>query len=328
MQLRYVLPLALACTTSSSGLMAQPATGDDGAKPDDAAGDAPADSPTDKAEPAADAEEPKADAPEADNSVGADPESGDATSGPDGEEKAEQTDEQKDAVEVAQAGDSPVELPGKTYYFVGARYRAVIVPKFMQNLFADGGRTIVSHGFGPEFAIRKDGFEYNFSAWFADYSMQETPFKSSSDGEKAWEIIESELKMIYLTTDFLWSQEFTPSLALNYGAGFGFGIVFGDLFRTQAIPPGNREAGDPYTYQKCNAPGSPAGGDYCDNDNEHYNGFVEPSWAGGGSVPVIFPWLALQAGLRFKPHKNFVARLDAGFGTSGFFAGLGLDYGL
>ncbi len=318
MQLRYVLPLAVACAIAPTGLMAQPA--DDAAKPDTPEGP-PAEGDAD-ATPDTGAE---SDTAEADAKTEESP-ADDAGSVED--DKPEQTEEQKDAVEVAQAGDSPVELPGKTYYFVGARYRAVIVPKFMQNLFADGGRTIVSHGVGPEFAIRKDGFEYNFSIWFADYSMQETPFKSSSDGEKAWEIIESELKMIYLTTDFLWSQEFTPSLALNYGAGFGFGIVFGDLFRTQAIPPGNREAGDPYTYQKCNAPGSPAGGDYCDNDNEHYNGFVEPSWAGGGSVPVIFPWLALQAGLRFKPHKNFVARLDAGFGTSGFFAGLGLDYGL
>jgi hypothetical protein len=42
----------------------------------------------------------------------------------------------------------------------------------------------------------------------------------------------------------------------------------------------------------------------------------------------LFPWFVLQTGLRYKPHKNFAARLDAGFGTSGFFLGLGLDYGL
>ena len=50
--------------------------------------------------------------------------------------------------------------------------------------------------------------------------------------------------------------------------------------------------------------------------------------ADGGSKPMIFPWLVLQTGLRYKPHRNFVARLDAGFGTSGFFLGLGADYGL
>ena len=49
----------------------------------------------------------------------------------------------KDAALVAdaEAGGSPVELPGKTYRAVGVRYRAIIVPKFMMNLFGDGGRT-------------------------------------------------------------------------------------------------------------------------------------------------------------------------------------------
>jgi hypothetical protein len=42
----------------------------------------------------------------------------------------------------------------------------------------------------------------------------------------------------------------------------------------------------------------------------------------------VFPWLALQTGIRYKPHRNFAARLDLGVGTSGFFFGLGADYGL
>src|SRR5437762_2733229 len=31
-------------------------------------------------------------------------------------------------------GNSPAELPGKTYRFIGFRYRGIIVPKFMENL--------------------------------------------------------------------------------------------------------------------------------------------------------------------------------------------------
>jgi hypothetical protein len=42
----------------------------------------------------------------------------------------------------------------------------------------------------------------------------------------------------------------------------------------------------------------------------------------------LFPWFVLQTGLRYKPHRNFAMRFDAGFGTSGFFLGLGADYGL
>ena len=231
-----------------------------------------------------------------------------------------------DMVADAEAGSSPVENPGQTYRFIGLRYRGIIVPKFMMNLFGDGGRTVYVHGFGPEFAIRKDGFEYIFSLWYAAYSMKDTPFKASSDGEDAWEIVNSKIKVLYLTADFLWSHDFSPEFALNYGLGAGFGFVFGDLERTQAYPP-NGVAGDPYTYQKCSGQFAPNPA-YCQDDNNHYAGYTEPSWADGGSKPIIFPWLVFQTGFRYKPHRNFVARLDAGFGTSGFFFGLGADYGL
>ncbi|MCA9647139.1 MAG: hypothetical protein H6718_35760 [Polyangiaceae bacterium] len=226
----------------------------------------------------------------------------------------------------ARAGDSAVELPGKTYYFVGLRYRTIIVPKFMVNLFGDGGRTVVVHSGGPEFAIRKDGFEYNFGLWFANYAMDDTPFKSTSDGEKAWEIVNSKMKAIYITSDFLWSQEFSPAFSLNYGAGVGLGFMFGDLNRVQAYPRAG-SAGNPEDYERCSGPGTPDP-NFCGTDNDHYGDYNEPSWADGGSKPIVFPWLALQTGLRFKPAKSFVARLDLGFGTSGFFVGLGADYGL
>jgi hypothetical protein len=236
----------------------------------------------------------------------------------------------------AEAGSSPVELPGKSYLFVGARYRAIIVPQFMINLFGDGGKTVLVHGFGPEFAIRKNAFEYNLSIWYAGYGMDPTPFKAKDDGREAWELVESKLKIIYLTADFLWSQDFSPEFALNYGLGGGFGIVFGDLVREQAYPGEGADLNTGAGFEPCPGqienpttapPGTPSA-EYCDDSNEHYSGYTEKSWADGGSKPILFPWFVLQTGLRYKPHRNFVARFDAGFGTSGFFLGLGLDYGL
>ena len=268
-------------------------------------------------------------APGADAAAADAPASGDAAAAPAG---ATAPDKDSGLVADAEAGSSPVELPGKTYMFVGARYRAIIVPKFMMNLFGDGGKTVVVHGFGPEFAFRKNAFEYNLSIWYAGYSMDDTAFKASSDDEKAWELVNSQLKSLFITSDFLWSQEFTPEFALNYGVGGGFGIVFGDLYRVQAKPgsaaaDGNTGAG----FVRCSQAGDAAyNGDksFCDNTNTHYANYPEKSWADGGSKPIIFPWFVLQTGLRYKPHKNFAARLDMGFGTSGFFLGLGLDYGL
>ena len=229
----------------------------------------------------------------------------------------------------AEAGSSPVELPGQTYYGVGLRYRVVIVPKFMINLFGDGGKTVVAQGIGPEFTIRKNNFEYDLSAWFASYGMSATPFKAKSDPSQAWELVESRLKILYLTADFVWSQDLAPEFAFNYGFGAGLGLVFGDLQRTQAYPGNNANNATGAGYLPCTAPGVPAGhADYCGSDNNHYGGYTEPSWANGGSKPLVFPWLTVQTGLRWKPHRNFIGRLDAGFGTSGFFLGLGADYGL
>ena len=236
-------------------------------------------------------------------------------------------DQDSGMVADAEAGGSPVELPGKTYMFVGARYRAIIVPKFMINLFGDGGETVLVHGFGPEFIIRKNAFEYNLSIWYAGYGMDNVAFKAKDDGAEAWELVSSEIKSIYLTADFLWSQDFSPEFSLNYGLAGGFGIIFGDLTREQAYPGANGDDNTGEGFEKCAGVGSPSA-QYCDDSNEHYNGFKEPSWADGGSKPILFPWFVLQTGLRYKPHRNFAARFDAGFGTSGFFLGLGLDYGI
>ncbi len=277
------------------------------------------------------------DAPASDPPTEATPEEGAGEAAPaaEGTETGEPADAKKadaesaaraDAMADAAGADSPIEEPGKTYRFVGLRYRGIIVPKFMMNLFGDGGRTVYNHAVGPEFTIRKDGFEYVFSIWYASYRMKPTAFKASSDPELAWEIVESKMSSIFLTSDFLWSSELSPEFSINYGMGAGFGIIFGDLVREQSTPE-NGIAGDPNDYIRCVAPGDP-NDTYCGSDNDHYNGYTEPSWADGGSKPIIFPWLVAQTGFRYKPHRNFAARLDAGFGTTGFFVGLAGNYGL
>jgi hypothetical protein len=236
--------------------------------------------------------------------------------------EGEATPSEAAPVEGVEDKSSPIEKPGETYRFVGLRYRGIIVPKFMMNLFGDGGRTVYIDSIGPEFAIRKDKFEYIFSASWADYGMEATPFKASSDPDQGWEHVESELWQIMLIADFLWSAEISPEFSFNYGLGAGFGLVFGDLLRSQ-VRPGPQGVGDPETYVPCTA----VDADYC-NAEDPFNREPEPSWANGGSKPIIFPWLAIQTGFRVKPHRNFVGRIDLGFGTSGFFFGLGADYGL
>jgi hypothetical protein len=234
---------------------------------------------------------------------------------------------------------SPVEHTGETYRFVGLRYRLILIPSFIMGLFGEGGETVLVHNFGPEFTIRKDAFEYSFAATYAPYTMGSGPdsddqvaFKDPNDPEGAWEVVTSELKVIYLTADFVWSTPVSPQVSFTYGGGAGIGFVFGNLYRTQAY----LENG---VYKPCNGIGDPpvpvagGGGFYCDNDPEHgdeqhYDGYTEPSWADGGSKPLIFPWIAIQTGIRWKPHRNFVGRLELGIGLGQFFFGVGADYGL
>jgi hypothetical protein len=261
-----------------------------------------------------------------DSEVGESEEVVDITGESDSGGKEGESEEVKAAKAAAAEADelsSPVEQPGKSYMFVGLRYRGILVPKFMFGVFgADGGTTVYANSFGPEFAIRKDNFEYNFALTYTGYGMDPTPIKSKSDPVYAYELIESRLKVLYLTADFLWSHDFTPEVAINYGIGAGFGFVWGDLIREQAYPDPNGPGG----FSPC--PGVVVNDPYCTNDNDHYNGYSEPSWAGGGSKPIIMPWLAVQTGLRYKPHRNFVARLDVGLGLGQFFFGIGADYGL
>jgi hypothetical protein len=271
----------------------------------------------------------KDDAEKADDASG-DGDKKEAADKPKSESTEKGGEDAKDAKD-AKDDSSPVEVPGKTYYFVGARYRGIIVPQFIQGAFASGGKTVYVHAFGPEFSIRKDNFEYNLSPWLAFYSMDDTAFKGKDDPETSWELINSNLKILYLTSDFVWSHPFSPQWALNYGFGAGFGIVFGELHRSQSYPtaPGQ----DPNKYSKCQGVNAPpvvdaSGHPYCDDSNNYYGNYSEPSWANGGSKPLLFPWLAVQTGVRFKPSRTFAARLDVGFGTSGFFFGLGGDYGL
>ena len=195
---------------------------------------------------------------------------------------------------------SPVEHKGETYRFVGLRYRALLIPSFIMGLFGEGGDTILVHNFGPEFTIRRDAFEYSFALTYSPYSMGAGPtstdqvaFKDPNDPEEAWELVTSELKVLYLTADFVWSAPISSQVSFQYGGGAGIGFVFGDLYRTQAY----KEDG---IYKPCTGPGNPAvpapnGAAVLrrsEHDDQHYPGYTEPSWADGGSKPIIFPWIA------------------------------------
>lgn len=256
------------------------------------------------------------------------------------DEATERDDDEKKAKRKKKAAkddkpDLTAEEEGEQYLFVGLRYRGIIVPKFVLNWWLEGGRTVYVNGFGPELGLRKDNFEIVFSAWYASYRLKPTPIRGIGEDRDSWEIIESKMKALYFTADFLWSSPISSKVAITYGLGAGLAPIFGKLYRAEAYYPG--DDGDPDDLERCESYEDDPQNRYCDDgveddedrDEDLFVGdYTEPSWANGGSKPFLFPWLALQTGVRYKPHPNFVARLDVGMGMSGFFFGLGADYGL
>jgi hypothetical protein len=253
--------------------------------------------------------------------------------------------------------NDPKEDPGKAYRFIGLRFRNLIVPKFMLNIFADGGTTVNAFTFGPEFTTRKDHIEFNIALSYADYSMDPFMFKGKDDGDEAFEKVSSTMKLLYLTFDILYEIPIDSKgrFAFLVGGGIGLAPVFGNLYRNQAYPddPGNLDPDDPNSWEDCVAAGNPqvtqglpAGKQYCDDANDHFVNktkkanakhsdqdtdvqYDEPSWFNGGSKPSIMPWISLpQISLRIKPIKQFQTRVDLGFSITGFFFGMNAGYAL
>ena len=222
---------------------------------------------------------------------------------------------------------SDEEAPKVSDYYLGVRYRGLLIPKFALDWFMDGGKTVYVNGVGPEFSIRSGSAEYKLSAWVSFYDMDPAAIKGHQNEEEAWEIIESDIKSLYLTADFLWHQPLTEGLDFSYGGGAGIGFIFGPLYRTQAYLVEGGSPGNPEDYRPCEAVGAPSEV-YCDDANAHYPGFSEASWGDGGAKPSLFPWLAAQVGLRYQPHPKVSTHLNLGLGLTGFMLGVGVDYGL
>jgi hypothetical protein len=228
------------------------------------------------------------------------------------------------------------EVEGRSYFFVGLRYRGNIVPKFMINLFVDEGKTVYSNMFGAEFEVRKDGFSIIPALSYHELGTDDIVFKqkNTKDIPGNYGLVNSGIKLIYAQVDLLWSTKLHKNVEFEYGAGFGIGAVFGDLENSWVQEDANGyQAENGKRYRRCDAVGIPGSGcnkaDHQNSEVDKVNGYKEPSWFDGGSKPVVFPWIAIpQLGLRFKPMKNFVGRLGIGFALTGFWFGLSAQYGL
>jgi hypothetical protein len=209
-----------------------------------------------------------------------------------------------------------------------------VIPEALFGLFGDGGTTVFVPGGAVTFTLDLGSPELVFALGYASYAMGETAFKPSDTPDTDYEILESDMGALAATVDVMWTVPFDDEArwALRFGGSVGVGWMFhGDLTRTQAYPPSGR-AGDPDDYHKCNGPNDPVGSfRYCnqlDADADHYDGYSEPNWFAGGSRPLIFPWLALPVGVRYRPLETLALDLEAGVSIVGVVMTFGARFGL
>ena len=219
--------------------------------------------------------------------------------------------------------------------WLGARYYGVVLPKFVMNIVADGGRTLPVPGGAFTFTTQASDAEITVALGYLSYRMGDTPVKPRGQPDTEWEWMSSSLQAFTATVDLMWSFPLDAAGNVNFrvGGAVGMGWMFtGELSRVQSYPKDGKP-GDPSTYLKCRGPNDPWGTfHYCnalDKDATHYPGYNEPDWFHRGIRPLVFPVLVLpQLGLSFRPTPTLAIDLDTGVSLSGFLTSVGFRVGL
>jgi hypothetical protein len=243
------------------------------------------------------------------------------------------------------------EDPHYTYYYVGLRYRANLIPAFLEHLFVNDGfkGVLVSNSFGAEFEMRKA--QASVIPWlqYTEYGFGDTLFfqKGVADTPNNYTIVNSQLKAIYAGVDLLWAvpiDKLEEHYAVDFGLSVGVGALFGNLYNNwawspdqtpglmpQNFPQNTIAASNGHVYAKCNSETDGSGCARSDHQNASVakvGNYVEPNWFNGGSVPVVFLHIGGQVGFRWKPIKQLQVRVVGGIQLTGFMLGASVDYGL
>jgi hypothetical protein len=227
------------------------------------------------------------------------------------------------------------EAQAKPTSWLGARYYGAILPKFVMNLVADGGTSLVVPGGAFTFTTQAGDIELTAALGYLSFHMGNTPFKPHGEPDTQWELVGSTLQGVTATVDLMWAfpLDAAKTTSFRVGGAVGLGWMFlGDMTRLH-IYPANGMPGDPSTYLVCQGPNSPRGTfAYCntlDKSANHYPGYTEPDWFHGGIRPALFPWLVVpQIGLTFHPSRTVAVDLETGLSFAGVLTSLGFRVGL
>lgn len=242
-------------------------------------------------------------------------------------------------VEAADDGISPGERADTDYYFLGAFFRTLIVPDFIQGLFvAYEGNSAVNFGGGAYFGWRRNGFNVVAEVWYAGFGHQGFYHGSGAD-DSEYESIDSRLGVVFGSFLFGWTIPVTEWLGIDIGFGLGIGGMTGSLIRQEAY----RDSGE---LRECTGPNVGAMDPYCEEPVEMVgpNGRLDgtrirggtyqretgsnPFYFGDGGVPPMFFWLDLpRIGVTIRPIRQLQLQINGGYNLYGFNVGASAGYG-
>lgn len=214
------------------------------------------------------------------------------------------------AADDERTGGEDDEFDGSQWLF-GARFRLGITPQFLINWFGvEGGRTLIAPGVAAEFGHSTRDFEILGAVGWQSFGMAPTAFRMPNDPPGEFDIFDSRLGIVSIEANLAWKYHITKTVDIPLGVGLGVGVVTGQLLRFESYV-------DPATGARlaCTGVGNPsfdceAGGLYG----------PETPWP-------AYPIVDFRTGVRWQIDRHFVGRFDLGLGSTGFWLGLGADYG-
>lgn len=193
----------------------------------------------------------------------------------------------------------------KVRYGAGFRGHYLFFPKGGIELFVEeaaGG--LSSTGFALDFVRRKGDFELVAGLGYASIRTEEGLFLEKGDEPPAEspDLVEYDgFGWITAEVLFMWNAALHEMFSLRYGAGFGLGIMVGEVLKTDTVCAGaSTSTCTPIT----SGPGE------IDNPAD---------------VFPVYPVISLRGGAQFRPTKDIAINFDLGLRTA-FFAGFGFEY--
>jgi hypothetical protein len=196
----------------------------------------------------------------------------------------------------------------KPEYGVGLRVRGVFEPKGVIELFVKEAASGMFHpGFGLELNRRRGNFELVLGLEYENVSPKDGYYLEKGDdgispGETPDFINFDGLAWFTADLAFVFHSPINDKVSFRYGAGFGLGLVLGDVLQTDSVCTGRDIQNE------------------CVKDTSPGAQIDDPA-----DIPPVFPVVDLLAGFQFKPTPKMTVNLEAGLRTL-FFFGLSSTY--